>query len=251
MKAMSGSNLVRRPGFARLLSSALLLTSIACSVVTGRGGAGLLNVEKGLKAPPGNDEETRKYFNNRVHFSIWDSDVEGHFKQQNGTAVRIKVKPEKTTHNRSWHQSRLSAFGEGLIVGRIENVDKKNVSELGLTANDEFAHIWIGPLPSSRRGIAFYVFDKQGNAIRKGDLELDSFKFCPDYPGNQAEAKFRKDHGTGPCEDVPGSRASPARSTASAQLISLTRKPARPLWIGGLWISCSGGCCDVGGGMFE
>jgi len=248
MKAMSSSNLVRRLGLARLLPSALLLISIACHA-TGGGGAGSRTVDKGLKDPPGANEETRKFFKERVHFSRFDPNVPGNFKYE-GTVFRIKVRPEKTTHARSWHQARLSTLGEGIIVGRIENVDRRDVPGLGLTATDQYAHIWVGPLSSTKRGIAFFVFDKDGNAVRKGKLELDSFRFCPDYSGDGPNAEFRKDHGTGPCEYVPARQPSTARSSASGQLASFTREPARPVWIGGLWISCSGGCCDVGGDAF-
>jgi hypothetical protein len=248
MGAMSSSsNLARRLGFAGLFPSALLLMSIACSPA---GRVGVSTVQPGLKNPPGRDEETRKFFKERVHFSAFGPNVTGYFKS-GGNRIRVKVKPEKTTHSRSWHQSVLSKYGEGIIVGRIENVDHRDVPQLGLTTNDQFAHIWVGPLPSGKRGISFYVFDDEGYSLRKGTLDLDSFKFCPDYTGNKPDASFSKDHGTGPCEDISEARLSPTRSTASAQLTSYTPKPTRPVWVGGLWISCSGGCCDVGGGMFE
>jgi len=243
MQRMSSHNPVRSLRFAGVFPCVVLLISIACSHAMSGGNRG--DVGAGMKAPPGNDPATRDYFKKHVDFP-WFKEVDGQFKE-----VRIKVKPEKSVHNRSWAEALTLNIANGAIVARIENVDKKNVPELGLTPTDKYSYMWVGPLRAGVRGVSFYTFDKDGNALKKGDLEYHSVTVCPDFNGDRPRAQFNPAHNLDDCQVVQGLGSSVAQSARVAQLASysLTRRPA--LLAGGIWISCSGGCCEVGGSEFH
>lgn len=250
MDRISSRNLAIQIGFARMLAPALLLSALACTQATmSGGGRGVLNLEPGLPGHPGDNDATKNYFNHRVHFSPFDPSVKGHFRS-GGNTFEIKVKAEKTTHARNWHSAKYSPVGEGYIVARIENVDDKDIPELGLTPNDEHAYIWIGELPSGKRGISFYTFKKDGSPLKKGTLDLDSFRFCRDYVGGKPTVTFGKNHSDDPLICDPPPRVALTQANVSAQLASYTPKFSLSAWTGGLWISCDGGCCDAGGGSF-
>jgi hypothetical protein len=255
MRAMSSSTkLVRRLRFVGPFPSALLLISIACSpYAVGTGGGAIMTRGDGLSGAPGMNQETRDYFNHRAHFNVPNSDVAVQFKSAAGM-INIVVRPENSVHTRSLTEALTLKNAQGRLAARIANVENKDVPELGLTKNDSYSYIWVGRLTSmaTTKGISFYIFDTNGNATRKGSLDLDSIYKCNDSFGTRPSVRPIKpaDHDPNDCDDVPAFRAQAGPSRAAGQLTSYAPKLARALAAGGLWISCSGGCCDVGEGSF-
>jgi hypothetical protein len=144
----------------------------------------------------------------------------------------------------------------GKTVAIVTNVDKVRFPPLDLGVGDSAA-VWIGQIGSNPadRGVGIYKLDKYNHRVgspwwKKTAAEI-TYCESPDHraaPGGRSAAAIH-------IKDTPremgwncGSMAAAANAQSAsnyhgAMLVSALR---RSQGISHLWISCSGGCCDIG-----
>lgn len=170
--------------------------------------------------------------------------------------VKLKFTPKAGAHGVRW-QTILTASTTGATrIGTVSNVDIVKFPPLDLAAGSSSAGLFIGqigPDPVTDRGFGIYKVDSQGQRVgqpwwKKAAAEITYCEPQPPtpYPGGRTKAAI---HSKDTSHEM-GWNCSPlapsAQSSASNRITSLVAAPRRtqPL---SLWISCSGGCCDVGG----
>jgi len=159
----------------------------------------------------------------------------------NGT-VKLRIIPDRHAENRDWLKVVTGKKIEGYIVARLENIDPRNntLDVLNL-APGQFAYQWVGQLKSNdpERGVGFYNIDANGKVDPKIQI-IQSIQHCDDddplgspNPGKKPKVAKMPNHSNSLCWKL-------SRGGGKARLV---RKPLFPS--AGLWISCSGGCCQV------
>jgi hypothetical protein len=171
--------------------------------------------------------------------------------------VKLKFTPKAGSHTVRW-QTILGANTPGATrIGTLTNVDGVRFPPLDLAAGGA-AGIFIGqigPDPVNDRGFGIYKLDSQGRRVgqpwwKKAASEIT---YCeppsptPNPGGRSQAAIHRRDtaHEMG-WNCGPLAAAAAYQSTSSSHTVSLISALRRGQPISPLWISCSGGCCDVG-----
>lgn len=215
------------------------------------GGESLVNAPKGEF---GNGQETRDYVNS-LNFTA-DSGLVGQYScadpaQCPAGGVRLMFIPEKHAEQRNWKVD-LKDGAAGDVVAQVVNVDTVPFPNLGL-APGAVAYAWVGQIGagSTNRGFGVYRLDSAG--FRAGTWNLvpkDSIEWCGN---NAARSKPAiKDHhpGSGTCGPIQVAQVTGAKRLASLGISTAYAATARSAssvlaGMGQLWISCSGGCCQV------
>lgn len=255
MKTLKRRDPTLQLGLAGVLVTAFLVIASACTqpATSGGGGAPFMPPD-GLTGPPGKDDKTRDYVKNKIHFGgILNGRVDVHFKTgQPPREVTLKVEPENSAHDVDWYSAANDTYRGGSIVARFENKDDVDVPELGLHKKKDVSYLWVGPLTAnySKKGIAFYTFDANGEVLEGPLYIIDKVVRCKDSFGYRPSAKKGIEHDPTKCAPPTSLGALAPAWRAVPQLTSYTRTHERAFAAGGLWISCSGGCCDVGAGAF-
>lgn len=241
----------RRLGFVVVAVPALLFAGSACArAIMGRTDIGS---NGGLIGPPGVDAATMAYVTRGVHF---DDAKNGHVDVKSiATGKVVRFEPEETSDTVNWHDALTDDLTEGgKIVARVSKVRNQLAPELGLNDTHEFAYMWVGPLnvAGTERAVAFYTFKKNGEKDGGPYSKFYVITRCADFSSSRKPyVMLNRNHGSAKCSESRGLGAPRGASTALLRLASSAAKPTAAFAAGGLWISCSGGCCDVGGGAFE
>ena len=170
--------------------------------------------------------------------------------------VKLKFTPRSRGDTVRW-QEHIKANAAGAMVGTVTNVDSYAFGPLDLAANGGKAGLWvgqIGPDPVNDRGFGIYKLDSHGNRVGQPwwKKTADQITYCeppsptPNPGGRTRPAIHTKDtsHEMGwNCN--PFVAASSYQSTSRSRSALLISAPRRSQGVS-LWISCSGGCCDIG-----
>jgi hypothetical protein len=216
-------------------------------------GAKTLGVNTGLFEYPGkNPSATRSYLAS-LDFSQTDSIVDTSLpchdaSDCSGGSIHLRIVPEKNAYRVPVDQA-LKA-GRGYIVARIENHSQSIYKSLNLLAN-ETAYLWVGEMPSGPRRIAiFYVDPASGQATWRSTATRAGWCAPPAGMTRTISAvhlnAMPQCSATNPLYSAQmqgiGLKNIQLASTSSSILgDALTKSMAHR---GGLWFSCSLGCCE-------
>jgi hypothetical protein len=159
-------------------------------------------------------------------------------------AVRIRLVPATTSPLVTWSKGLSSNPAEysGHLVLKIIVLEDRSVKELGLKGL-ETGYLWIGERGKKNndgRGAAIYTLKPNGKVQRAAKMEITGY--CAENHGGRAMAKVRADTDCTQPLPPPGSAAS---SSASVAHPFHTRAGPAPAFGQGLWVTCTGGCCEV------
>jgi hypothetical protein len=162
-------------------------------------------------------------------------------------SVRLMFIPEATAYKVDWGKA-MKKDAEGDVVAAVVNVDGIDFPDLNL-APGERAYAWVGqvgPDPDKDRGFAVYKLDQYGKV--EGNpwwLTLkDKIQHCDNGQARDKPA-IHETHKPGEtCKTITAS--SGFGGGASLAYAAVPAAMALAPGGGSLWISCSGGCCEVG-----
>ena len=169
--------------------------------------------------------------------------------------VKLKFSPLPNSHTVRW-QDILSASTPGATkIGTVTNVDGVRFPPLDL-APGATAGIFIGQIgadPAKDRGFGIYKLNNAGQRIGSAWLPnpADQITYCEPptptpNPGGRSKAAIHA-RDTGHEMGWNCGPIMPAAQSSSTNHRTSLASASRSLQIGRLWISCSGGCCDIGG----
>jgi hypothetical protein len=154
--------------------------------------------------------------------------------------VRLMLIPEAAAEERDW-ESAMQPGRSGHVVAIVMNVDGATFSDLNLKPGER-AYAWVGQIGPKAidRGFAIYKIDASGVATHTWFKTTD-VSHCDNYSVRSKPAiKTAHPVGGPPCVKIKTGTASLASRDISGGMTGLM--------VGGsLWISCSGGCCQVTG----
>jgi len=156
-------------------------------------------------------------------------------------SVHLRVVPSNYAPTVQWDQA--LGTGNGHIVAKIINTDTVAYDPLKLAKSD-IAYLWVGGMNGVPKGAAIY-------RVRGGKLtrlyKFSSLKFCKGTNGGLPAV-----HSNRPpkCTDTDPKPLSAAQQASifpvGALLDGLMRAlNGKQALTGGLWISCSVGCCEA------
>lgn len=245
MEAVRRRNPVTQLGFAAILVPILLFAGGGCSHAMRAAGT-MRALSEGLDGPPGNNAATREYVDHGIHFDDGEyGHIDATFTADN---VKVRIEPEITSDTVNWHGALTDDLAYGKFVARISRLDNVDVPTLGLDKDHRYSYLWVGPINSSgRRRVAFYTFNADLTIYKGPVSQISQITRCRDNSERKPAVYLNKDHTGARCKVVNGLAASGAAPQRGVQLASVTPKFGRASSMdGGLWISCSGGCCDIG-----
>ena len=154
--------------------------------------------------------------------------------------------PETSSHQRDW-ESAMRVNHAGHVVSMVVNVDGMAFPDLGLQPGER-AYAWVGQIgtTATERGFAIYRLNSSGVTTNTWFKATD-VKHC-DNDEVRSKPSVKTAHPT-----PPGSAACVAIPVGTASLATLashttsTASMRAAFQQGQLWISCSGGCCEVTG----
>ncbi len=193
----------------------------------------------GMSQPPEADADSTKAYLKLIGFNkaqlgdgLLDQFECG--KKCNGKkSVFLHLVPVDGADSLDWDSTIKDVRKPGFIAALIslpnggDYFDKLNMH------GNETAYLWVGPIPGGRRGIAFYVIDKNGNTGGPMEPNID-IMYCTDKGSQNSRPEIRtyKKHPAGAC----GAKSPDHLKTAMSPPIPDN---------GGLWVSCKSGCCEV------
>jgi hypothetical protein len=156
--------------------------------------------------------------------------------------VRLMLVPEAAAQDRDW-ESAMQPGRSGHVVAIVMNIDAAPFPDLNLKPGDR-AYAWVGQIGpnAADRGFAIYKLDANGVATNTWFKTTD-VSHC-DNSDVRSRPAIRTAHKGGgkPCARIKtgASLATLASHDMSAGLAGVMAGKS-------LWISCSGGCCQVTG----
>jgi hypothetical protein len=217
--------------------------STSARIAAAATGAGLF---QSLDTDP---QATRAYINSvHLNFSDERGALQANFEcndkakcPPNGM-VNLKIVPDSRAHNRDWLKILTGKREEGFIVAKIKNMDSRNTLDALQLRPGDSAYLWVGQLrkDDTERGVAFYSINTSSGTTG-GPLEIvQTVQHCDDddpigSPNSGMTPKVVKgpNHTGAKCWQL---------SRDGGQLMPIRRRIFPNT---GLWISCSGGCCQV------
>jgi len=152
--------------------------------------------------------------------------------------VRLMLIPEAAAEERDW-ESAMQPGRSGHVVAIVMNVDGATFPDLNLKPGER-AYAWVGQIGpnAADRGFAIYKLDANGVATNTWFRTTD-VSHCDNYDVRSKPAiKTAHPAGGPPCVRIKTGTASLASRDMSGGLTG-------GMVGGSLWISCSGGCCQV------
>jgi hypothetical protein len=200
---------------------------------------------KGLKGSlEDNETETQKYFltlgwgDDLPDSAVWEG-------PWGASDTRIRLVPATTSPVVAWGDALSSnpAKYTGHLVMKIIVLEDKDVPNLGLKGLDT-GYLWIGQRGNGNgkgNGAAIYTIKPNGKV--KLAMEMQISGICKEDHGGRAMAYARDPD---KCKDsIPPSAVSSAGGFASFSSYRMRAGPAPLVGRLGLWVTCSGGCCEV------
>jgi hypothetical protein len=154
--------------------------------------------------------------------------------------IRLMLVPEAAAEQRDW-ESAMQPGRAGHVVAIVVNVDGKPFPDLNLKPGER-AYAWVGQIGqnATERGFAIYKLDANGLATNTWFKTTDVSHCDNDDIRNKPAIKTAHPAGGKPCARIK------VGSASIASLASHTSRDLTGAMVGGsLWISCSGGCCQV------
>jgi hypothetical protein len=158
--------------------------------------------------------------------------------------VRLMFIPEQSAQIRDWTKA-MTKKNEGYVVAAVLNVDGVTFPDLGLDPG-KLAYAWVGQTGTTEgeRGFAVYRIDKVTGLTQATWWKTSNVSHC-DNTATRNEPSVKDKYPVGEtCTPIQVGQNSLGVSTAFA---AVPRPYAALQPIGQLWISCSGGCCQVMG----
>jgi hypothetical protein len=156
--------------------------------------------------------------------------------------VRLMLVPEANAEERDW-ESAMQPGRSGHVVAIVMNVDGVTFPDLNLRPGER-AYAWVGQIGpnAADRGFAIYKLDANGVATNTWFKTTD-VSHCDNYDVRSRPAiKTAHPMGGAPCV-----RIKTGASLAALASHNTFSEMTAALIGGSLWISCSGGCCQVTG----
>ena len=173
------------------------------------------------------------------------------------SGVMLKFTPNPGSHLERWQTWMSTAtYPLGKTIAIVTNVDKVSFPPLDLGVGDSAA-VWVGQIGSNPadRGFGIYKLDKYNHRVgspwwKKTASEI-TYCESPEHrgnPGGRSNAAIHakdtpREMGWNCTSMAAAANAQSASTDHSVMLVSALR-PSQG--ISHLWISCSGGCCDIG-----
>lgn len=187
----------------------------------------------------------------------WRGFLECHEKSDcnGGTVVEFQITAEKNARTTPMVDALGGPRPEkgGYIVAQLINLDQTHeYRPLGMMARDT-AYLWVGPTRNGSKRFALYRLQRGRPAVPLARANQASY--CPRGTPATSEIHMRPEACAerrqlyGPTATKTG--AAPAANSASGIRLASTM-PGIPSSIvsmshvDGLWVSCSGGCCEAG-----
>jgi hypothetical protein len=238
----------------------LLARRVMLSIAVGLLAAGCNNALKSTlanapKGQFGNGQETGDYVDG-LNFTA-DSGLVAQYPCKVASdcppgGIRLMLIPEKHADQRNW-QADLGDGAAGDVVAQVVNVDNVVFPDLGLPPGG-VAYAWVGQIGSNSktdRGFGIYRLDNSGKTAGTWSLAwAKDIAFCKNDAARSKPSIKSHHEGGGTCVPIalagdaphnglawlgiPAAHAAMARSASTAAI-----------GLGQLWISCSGGCCQV------
>lgn len=214
------------------------------------------NMAEAPKGQFGNGQETLDYVNG-LGFTADSSYIDDYdcTECQPRRLVKLMFLPLDRAENVQW-QKHLRRDEKGQVVAQIKNIDKVKFADLDLDTG-EVAYAWVGEIKYNNaptRGFAIYKLNKQGFVDRQWyTTTLDRIEFCKNS-AKRTKPAIKDKHDAMAATSSPCGPISVASRTGDIRLASFgasvayaaaARSTSMTLAIGKLWISCSGGCCQV------
>lgn len=173
--------------------------------------------------------------------------------------VKLKFTPKWGSHLERW-QTWMTATNPGnpsaKMIGTVTNVDAVRFPPLDLAVGAS-AGIFVGQLvPTNERGFGIYKLDSNNHRVGSAwaPKTAAEITYCEPLqptptPGGRSKAAIHmKDtaHEMGWNCGPLAAAANAQSSSSNNHSMSLVSMPRRAQGISHLWISCSGGCCDIG-----
>jgi hypothetical protein len=199
----------------------------------------------------GNGKETLDYVNG-LNFSADSGLVVQYTCEGCPAGISLLIIPEKHAEQQNW-QADLGDGHAGDVVAQVINVGSVEVPGLGLGPTD-VAYAWVGQIGpnSTDRGFGIYRLDSTGTTAGTADLTaMDKIAFCKNNAPRSKPSIKRQHPGGGTCEPIKAASIARARGLAWLSVpvahAAVARSATASLnpGVGQLWISCSGGCCQV------
>jgi len=155
-------------------------------------------------------------------------------------SVELRVVPSNYAPSVHWDQA--LGTGNGHIVAKLINMDTVAYDPLKLAKSD-IAYLWVGSMNGVPRGAALYRI-RGGKLIRL--YKFSSLKFCKGTNGGLPAVHSNRPPKCTDSDPKPLSAAQasifPVGAVLDGLMHVMNRKQALT---GGLWISCSVGCCEA------
>jgi len=174
----------------------------------------------------------------------------------NATEIHFKIIPETRAHVAPMEAALKRAGNEenlgGYIVAKVINMDQTHRFYGFKMEPHDTAYLWAGPTRQKGNAFAIYRIHEDGTSDPLASAQTASI--CRRGNFNHAEVHSPPRY-CGTIEPIYGgpAPAAAAAPTVSSQ-IRLASNPIQPsaflvslMHTTGLWISCSGGCCQTGG----
>lgn len=150
-------------------------------------------------------------------------------KWSSSDSALVKVVPMKVAQNVSWFDA-LKKGHDGYFTARIYNLESKKIPPLSMHEADT-GYVWVGQREAAKRGAAIYVIAANGAALRHRNKAIVGF--CK---GQHPVPRVRSTEGNDCPGGIHGDQPFHTASMRSMFFYSVGS---------GLWISCTGGCCEV------
>ncbi len=200
-----------------------------------------VKANKGMKGRPGKDaNETRNYLLSLGWGDNYPDSliVETQFDNGGGTAL-IRIVPNDNANTISWQEALGAGVppGNGYFVAKIYNLEDKAINALGLDKLGT-GYLWVGEISDTERGAAIYTVKNNGTIKASKTLKLGGY--CPNEQHPFGKVELTDGHKcTGPFKSLTAG-ISQAAQIVPVSLVAMQGKSGP-----GLWVSCSGGCCEV------
>jgi hypothetical protein len=151
-----------------------------------------------------------------------------------GDSAAFLVIPVKDAQNIGWAPALVGNTNDRAeVIAAMIQLDAMPVAELDIEAGDAI-FVWMGYVAPNARGIGIYSFNRRKKTKKWIEGEK-IFWVCkdPGIPRNKPSVKVNPKHD---CSHTP-------MQTADGDPLPPPINQTRTMALGGLWLSCGGGCC--------
>ena len=174
------------------------------------------------------------------------------------TEVHIKIIPEARAHVAPMEVALKRASGEasrgGYLVAKIINMDREHRFGAFYMNKNDTAYLWAGPTLRDGNRFAIYRIRDGEAAVLLAKAQMASICRRGSYPHAEVHSPPRYCNQKDTIYVAGGEQKQGAGALRSGTQVFLASNPVRqPSFLAmmmhtqGLWISCSGGCCEAGG----